>query len=84
MSEKDYKELIDFKKHEFNVNGWNALDINAGRLVKDGEGTLQEAITAMRECMLEGDSFLDEKQDESFTVRYYCDNLSASRGKYQG
>ncbi|MCH4014213.1 MAG: hypothetical protein LKE64_07770 [Solobacterium sp.] len=88
---EDYKKIINFKKQEFQVNGWNALDIKAELLLKSVSGAeedLPAVIEAMSECMLEGDQFLNDTGIENrvrpdLTVRYYCDNLSESRRKYQ-
>lgn len=77
---KDYEQIIEFKKKEFNVNGWNALDICAQKLAED-KLDVDAAIAAMKNCMLEGDQFLQDEEEDT-TVRYYCDNLSSSRQKY--
>ncbi len=84
MSRKDYEEMIRFLKREINVNGWNELDLSAEELMKLAEDKDVKACTeAMRECMLEGDTYLSDKRNTKETaVRYYCDNLSASRRKY--
>lgn len=86
---EDFEKVINFKKQEFQANGWNALDIRAGGLVKSVCGAdedLPAAVEAMYECMLEGDQLINDPGEENrvtpeFTVRYYCDNLSPSRRK---
>lgn len=90
-TKEDFETIIRFKKNEFHTSGWNALDINAGTLVEldgDSEDDIVPAVDAMRDCMLEGDCFLNDPgaQDRykpELTVRYYCDNLSPNRKKYQ-
>lgn len=86
MTEQEYEQIINFKKHEFQANGWNALDLNAGRLLasaSDIDENIGAVNTAMHACMLEGDQFLSEdREGASMTVRYYCDNLSEQRRKY--
>jgi hypothetical protein len=88
---EDFAKIINFKKQEFQANGWNALDIKAARLLESASGKdedLPAAVEAMYDCMLEGDQFLndpgeDKRVTPELTVRYYCDNLSESRRKYR-
>lgn len=82
MSTEKYEEMIRWKKQEFHINGWNALDMNVKDVMRDASGTLLEAAEGMKRNMLEGDSVICgdiEHPDEELTVRYYCDNLSESR-----
>ena len=53
--------------------------------IEAGVANLKTCCEAIRECMLEGDEFIEEparKTGASLTVRYYCDNLSEDRRKY--
>ncbi len=89
VNEQKYESIIEFKKHEFHVNGWNALEVTCGQLIGDNRDNKEEveaACKAMASCMLEGDCYINdchEQYDPDMTVRYYCDNLSSSRRKYQ-
>lgn len=89
-SEQKYERIIEFKKHEFHVNGWNALDVSAGQLIGENAADRPEEVSAacraMASCMLEGDCYIhssEGSQEPGTTVRYYCDNLSSSRRRYQ-
>lgn len=88
-SVQKYENIIEFKKHEFHVNGWNALEVNCCQLVGDNRDNAEEveaACKAMASCMLEGDCYINhcnKQYDPDMTVRYYCDNLSSSRRKYE-
>lgn len=88
-SEQKYEDIIEFKKREFHVNGWNALEVTCSQLLgenRDNEEEVEAACKAMASCMLEGDCYINdchEKFDPCMTVRYYCDNLSSSRQKYK-
>lgn len=89
-NEQKYESIIEFKKQEFHANGWNALEVSAEQLVgKEGSGRQEEvqaACRAMTSCMLEGDCYIHQPEaayGPGMTVRYYCDNLSESRRKYQ-
>ncbi len=85
MTEKQYADMILFRKKEFNLNGWNALDMKAEDLIKAAEATekdLPACIKAMKYHMLEGDTFLKGNEHTAtadLTVRYYCDNLRPDR-----
>ncbi len=81
--QKDYEEVIRFLKKEHNMNGWNALDICVKDILEMTETDNAEACAeALRQCMLEGDIFLNERgAAREVKVRYYCDNLSDSRRK---
>ncbi|MDD6727350.1 MAG: hypothetical protein PUE16_08475 [Lactimicrobium massiliense] len=89
-SREEFEKIILFKKQEFSINGWNALEINAKDLMSSigaGDEDLMAAVEAMQECMLEGDCFIndpgsDHRLSPELTVRYYCDNLSPDRRKY--
>ncbi|MEE8806999.1 MAG: hypothetical protein SOI44_01105 [Lactimicrobium sp.] len=89
-SREEFEKIILFKKQEFSINGWNALEINAKDLMTSAGGEdedLEAAVAAMEECMLEGDCFVNDPGSEHrlsphLTVRYYCDNLSPERRKY--
>ncbi len=84
-SREDFEKIILFKKQEFSINGWNALEINAKDLITSigaGDEDLMAAVEAMQECMLEGDCFINDPGSPELTVRYYCDNLSPDRRKY--
>ncbi len=89
-NERKYEKIINFKKQEFHENGWNALDMNAGQLasmeIAECGGDLEAACHALRACMLEGDCYLNlssHEIDRNVTVRFFCDNLSPDRRKYE-
>lgn len=81
----DYGNIVAWKKREFNLNGWNAMDIKAEDLIREAGGEvedLSEVIEGMKRNMLQGDQFVSGEQNSvKLTVRYYCDNLSESRGR---
>lgn len=89
-TKEDFESIIQFKKNEFHSSGWNALDINAGSFMEiegDGKEDIVPIVDAMRDCMLEGDCYLNDpgannRYKPELTIRYYCDNLSSSRRKY--
>ncbi len=74
---KNIEEVIVFLKKEQNLNGFNAYDLKASYLARLlDEENMDAIVEAMKRNLLEGDRILDE---EDFTVRYYCDNLSEHR-----
>lgn len=81
----DYGNIIAWKKREFNINGWNAMDIKVKDLIREADGDpddLNNAVQGMKRNMLVGDHFVSgEEGSTDLTVRYYCDNLSESRGR---
>jgi hypothetical protein len=82
--QKDYEAIIQWKKQEHHINGWNVMDLSCEGLLEETEtNNVKACIEAMKECMLEGDSFLTDEnlKTRKFAVRYYCDNLSESRRK---
>lgn len=91
-SVQDYVDVINWKKWEAHNMDWLYIEVNAGDLLTELEAGVSNIATtskAILECMLEGDEFIFEpktktKASEKLTVRYYCDNLSESRQKYQG
>ena len=85
MTQHEYEELIRFRKKECNLNGFNAMEVSVREIreicgsPKKDAGVIAEALM---QCMLEGDSFLNEdRNSDTFAVVYYCDNLSDSRRK---
>lgn len=88
---KDYIDVINWKKWEAHHLNWLYIEINANDLLTElevGVSNITVASKAMLECMLEGDLFLFEPKTKSrvskkLTIRYYCDNLSESRKKYE-
>lgn len=86
-SKQKYIDVINWKKGEANGAGWLYIEVNAGDLnteVEAGVDNLKTICEAIKDCMLEGDEFLElpKKADASLTVRYYTDNLSEDRRKY--
>ena len=87
-SVKDYEDIINWKKGEANGMDWLYIEIKADDLLTEVEAGLDNLATvcqAIRNCMLEGDTFIVEPKgdtDANMTVRYYCDNLSPERKKY--
>lgn len=89
-SVKDYEDIINWKKGEANGMDWLYIEIRADDLlteVEAGIDNLDTVCKAMLNCMLEGDTFINEpkaadKVDPELKVRYYCDNLSPERKKY--
>ena len=81
-------DVINWKTWEAHHMNWLYIEINAGDLnteIEAGVANLKTCCEAIRECMLEGDEFIEEparKTGASLTVRYYCDNLSEDRRKY--
>ena len=86
-----YIDVINWKKWEAHNMNWLYIEINANDLltkVEAGVNNVKTVCAAMLNTMLEGDGFIVEpktktKVSASLTVRYYCDNLSESRRKYQ-
>ena len=86
-----YIDVINWKKWEAHNMNWLYIEINANDLlteVEAGVNNVKTVCAAMLDTMLEGDGFIVEpktktKVSSSLTVRYYCDNLSESRRKYQ-
>lgn len=91
-SVQDYIDVINWKKWEAHNMNWLYIEVNADELLTELEAGVSNIATtskAILECMLEGDEFIFEpktktKASKKLTVRYYCDNLSESRRKYQG
>ncbi len=91
-SVQEYIDVINWKKWEAHNMGCLYIEVNAGDLVTEleaGVSNVTTACNAVLECMLEGDEFIFEpktktKVSRKLTVRYYVDNLSESRRKYQG
>ncbi len=87
-SVKDYEDIINWKKGEANGMDWLYIEVKADDLlteVEAGVDNLDTVCEAIKNCMLEGDTFIVEpkkKTDAELTVRYYCDNLSPERKKY--
>ncbi len=85
FTERDYEEIIRWKKQEYNINGWNEMILNAKEFmeeVSDTYANIEAATQAMMRNMLEGDRFVVEpanRHSEELTICYYCDNLSESR-----
>lgn len=88
QDKQKYMDVINWKKWEAHHMNWLYIEINAGDLnteIEAGVANLKTCCEAIRECMLEGDEFIEEparKTGASLTVRYYCDNLSEDRRKY--
>ena len=86
-----YIDVINWKKWEAHNMNWLYIEINANDLlteVEAGVNNVKTVCAAMLDTMLEGDGFIVKpktktKVSASLTVRYYCDNLSESRRKYQ-
>lgn len=89
-SVQDYIDIINWKKGEAHAMDWLYIELNAGDLLQEveaGKNNIRNVCNAILECMLEGDTFMNEpaeadKVSSSLTVRYYCDNLSETRKKY--
>lgn len=85
---QDYKDIINWKKGEAHAWDWLYIEINAYDLlteVEAGADNLDTACQAIKECLLEGDNYINKPAAEvskDLTVRYYCDNLSEERGPY--
>lgn len=83
----EYAQIIQWRKQEIRLNGWNEFDVCARDFLKETgspKEDLNACIEGMMRNMLEGDSFLignENDRREDLTVRYYCDNLSESRRK---
>lgn len=88
---QDYIDVINWKKWEAHHMNWLYIEINAGDLLTEleaGVSNITTACKAILECMLEGDQFIFEPKTKTrvsgkLTVRYYCDNLSPERKKYE-
>ena len=86
-----YIDVINWKKWEAHNMNWLYIEINANDLlteVEAGVNNVKTVCAAMLNTMLEGDGFIVEPKTKTkvsarLTVRYYCDNLSESRRKYQ-
>lgn len=89
-SVKDYEDIINWKKGEAHGMDWLYIEVNANDLlteVEAGVDNLETVCSAILNCMLEGDGFINEPSEENkvsadLTVRYYCDNLNPDRRKY--
>ena len=83
----EYAEILQWKKREIQLNGWNEYNVTAAELMEEvepGVDNLDACIEGMLKNMLEGDVFLcgnEHDRNAEFAVRYYCDNLSGSRRK---
>ncbi|MCF0108557.1 MAG: hypothetical protein HUJ57_00395 [Erysipelotrichaceae bacterium] len=83
-------DVLNNKKWTAHNMDWLYIEVNANDLmaeVEPGVHNLTNACKAMLEAMLEGDDFIVEpkvktKVAGTLTVRYYCDNLSPERKKY--
>ena len=90
-TEQDYKDVINWKKWEAHHMDWLYIEINASDLLTEleaGVSNITTACKAMLDCMLEGDTFIFEPKTKTrvsgkLTIRYYCDNLSESRKKFE-
>ena len=83
MNQQEFEAIIHFRKQECNRNGFNALNISVEELAELCGSTKKDysvIAEAMKQCMLEGDSF-QNSNDTGLSVVYYCDNLSPSRRK---
>lgn len=86
LSKTDYASKIQNKKQEAHDKNWLYIEVNANDLNQELEEleNLDEVCEAMAESLLEGDDILvdTEGPDGNFTVRYYVDNLSPERHKF--
>ena len=90
-TQEQYAQRLQEMKQEAHDKMWLYIEINANDLlteVEAGVNNVKTVCAAMLDTMLEGDGFIVEpktktKVSASLTVRYYCDNLSESRRKYQ-
>ncbi|MCR4950377.1 MAG: hypothetical protein K6A40_03515 [Solobacterium sp.] len=83
MNQHEFEAIINFRKQECNRNGFNALHISVEELAELCGSTTKDysvIAEAMKQCMLEGDSF-ENSDEKELSVVYYCDNLSPSRRK---
>lgn len=83
-----YQEIIKRKWKAHDVS-WLYIEINANDLSKQMKGNNPlECSWAMLDALLEGDIILDVPENDNLelgtlTCRYYCDNLSPERKKYE-
>ena len=82
----DQATEIQSKKQEAHDKNWLYIEVNANDLNQELEEleNLDEVCEAMADSLLEGDDILvdTEGPDGDFTVRYYVDNLSPNRNKF--
>ncbi|MBR2811317.1 MAG: hypothetical protein IKD69_08050, partial [Solobacterium sp.] len=79
MTVQDYIDKINWKKGEAHGMDWLYIEISGADLQTEFEADIDnmEVINqAIKATMLEGDTFMDETEGASLTVRYYCDNPS--------
>lgn len=85
----EYIDVINWKKWEAHHANILYIEINANDLLTEkeaGVSNVKTVASAMIETMLEGDLFVEcpkNKLSSKLTVRYYCDNLSETRKKYE-
>ncbi len=86
LKKADYATKIQNKKQEAHDKNWLYIEVNANDLNQELEEleNLDEVCEAMADSLLEGDDILvdTEGPDGDFTVRYYVDNLSPNRNKF--
>ncbi len=86
LKKTDYVAKIKGKKQEAHDKNWLYIEVNANDLNQELEEleNLDEVCEAMADSLLEGDDILvdTEGPDGDFTVRYYVDNLSPDRKKF--
>ncbi len=84
-SVQEYKDVINWKKWEAHNMDWLFIEVNAGDLLNEleaGVDNMAACVEAVKDCMLEGDYFINPADDATLSVRYYTDNLNDWRRKY--
>ena len=84
-SVQEYKDVINWKKWEAHNMDWLFIEVKAADLLQEleaGVDNMAACVEAVKDCMLEGDYFINPSEDGELHVRYYTDNLNEWRRKY--
>ncbi|MDO4467054.1 MAG: hypothetical protein Q4C49_08610 [Bacillota bacterium] len=89
-TQEQYAACLQEKKQEAHDKQWLYIEVNAKEFMTEcepGVKNLNPCCKAIVAAMLEGDAFVVEPKVRSkiagaLTVRFYVDNLSASRRTY--
>ena len=84
-SVQEYKDVINWKKWEAHNMDWLFIEVKAADLLQEleaGVDNMAACVEAVKDCMLEGDYFINPSESGELHVRYYTDNLNEWRRKY--
>ncbi|MDD6466943.1 MAG: hypothetical protein PUF50_02040 [Erysipelotrichaceae bacterium] len=92
LTVNEYSQKLQEMKVEAHNKQWLYIEVNAKELMnamEPGEKNINNVCKAIYDALLEGDRILVKPTTKTgmgvgLTVRYYVDNLSESRKKYDG